>query len=36
MRVSGSVPQAILGATRYDTDNFWLFELERHTWMPRT
>jgi hypothetical protein len=21
-------PQVILGATRYDTDNFWLFELE--------
>lgn len=29
-REDGVFPQVILGATRYDTDNFWLFEFEEN------
>ncbi len=29
-RAAANFPQVILGATRYDTDNFWLFELEEY------
>ncbi len=29
-REGSAFPQVILGATRYDTDNFWLFEFEKN------